>query len=202
VYGAAELYPPGPLAHDAAFAPATLYGAHKVCDEWLARVYAADWGIHSIGLRPLTVYGPGRDQGVTSSPTLGMLAAAAGRPYHIAWGGVTGYGYTEDVASAFIAAALAADDGGPAETYNLPVETADMSEVLEAIAEAVPGVAVDAEPQGLPFAAAFDATETYGRLGTIPRTRLREGISRTVDAFRQAIAEGRLDPAPILDRPA
>jgi nucleoside-diphosphate-sugar epimerase len=198
VYGPADGYPPGPLAHDAAPAPATLYGAHKLCDEWLARVYAADWGVRSIGLRPLTVYGPGRDQGVTSSPTLGMLAAAAGRPYRIGWGGKSGYVYTEDVASAFIAAALAADDGGPAETYNLPVETAGMSEVVELIQAAVPGAQVDAAEAGLPFSVAVDPDAVLARLGPLPRTPLREGIAATIATFRSAIDDGRLDAGSIL----
>lgn len=199
VYGPADQYPPGPLAHDAPPAPATLYGAHKLCDEWLARVYAADWGVRSIGLRPLTVYGPGRDQGVTSSPTVGMLAAAAGRPYHIGWGGDSGYAYAEDVASAFIAAALAADDGGPADTYNLPVETASMTEVLDLIHAAEPGARVDAAAQALPFAVAVDASAVEARLGSLPHTPLREGIASTIAIFRSAIGAGRLDPGPILD---
>ncbi len=198
VYGPADRYPPGPLAHDAPPAPATLYGAHKLCDEWLARVYAADWGVRSIGLRPLTVYGPGRDQGVTSSPTLGMLAAAAGRPYRIAWGGRSGYCYTQDVAAAFIAAALAADDGGPAETYNLPVETAEMTEVVDLIRAAAPGAEVEAGEESLPFAVAVDPEAARGRLGPLPRTPLREGVATTIATFRSAIGEGRLDPGSIL----
>lgn len=198
VYGPADRYPPGPLAHDAPPAPATLYGAHKLCDEWLARVYAADWGVRSIGLRPLTVYGPGRDQGVTSSPTVGMLAAAAGRPYHIAWGGESGYAYTGDVAAAFIAAALAADDGGPAETYNLPVQTAGITEVVDLILNAAPGAQVDAADQSLPFAVAVDPSAVLARLGPLPRTSLREGIATTIATFRSAIGDGRLDPVAIL----
>ena len=198
VYGPADRYPAGPLSHDAPPAPATLYGAHKLCDEWLARVYAADWGVRSIGLRPLTVYGPGRDQGVTSSPTLGMLAAAAGRPYHIAWGGDSGYAYTQDVAAAFIAAALAADDGGPAETYNLPVETSGMAEVVDLIRAAAPGAQVDAAEDGLPFAVAVDPSAVLARLGPLPRTSLREGIGGTIATFRSAIDDCRLDPGSIL----
>ena len=193
VYGPADLYPPGPLAHDAPPAPATLYGAHKQCDEWLARVYAADDGVRSIGLRPLTVYGPGRDQGVTSSPTQAMLAAAAGRPYRIAWGGRSGYGYVEDVAAAFIAAARAADDGGPSETYNLPVRPAEMSEVVAAIQEQVPEASITFEPGPLPFASDVDGAAVGARLGALPQTSLREGVRRTVDTFQRALAEGRLD---------
>ena len=48
--------------------PATLYGVYKAADEGIARIYSQDWNVPSIGLRPHTVYGPGRDQGLTSAP--------------------------------------------------------------------------------------------------------------------------------------
>ena len=59
--------------------PSTLYGVYKAADEGLARIYAQDWKVPSIGLRPHTVYGPGRDQGLTSAPTNAMVAAATGK---------------------------------------------------------------------------------------------------------------------------
>ena len=61
--------------------PGTLYGVYKRANEGTAHVYWADHGVASVGLRPHTVFGPGRDQGLTSAPTTAMLAAACGRPY-------------------------------------------------------------------------------------------------------------------------
>ena len=58
--------------------PSTLYGVFKRANEGTASVYAAEQGIASVGLRPHTVYGPGRDQGVTSAPTTAMLARRRG----------------------------------------------------------------------------------------------------------------------------
>ena len=62
--------------------PGTIYGVYKRANESTAAVYLAENGISSIGLRPHTVYGVGRDQGVTSAPTTAMLAAAAGVAVH------------------------------------------------------------------------------------------------------------------------
>ena len=45
-----------------------------------ARVAWETEGVASIGLRPHSVYGPGRDQGVTSKPTVAMIAAAGRAP--------------------------------------------------------------------------------------------------------------------------
>src|SRR5439155_1008808 len=67
--------------------------------------------IPSSGFRPLTVYGPGRDFGLTPDPTLAMKAAVLGRPFQIRWGGSTDLIYTEDVARALLAAAGARLDG-------------------------------------------------------------------------------------------
>src|SRR5215472_14250514 len=100
VFGAPGLYPPGPIKDDAAAHPATHYGVYKVANEETARVYWEEHRIPSSGFRPLTVYGPGRDFGLTADPTLAMKAAVLGRPFQIRWGGATDLIYTEDVARA------------------------------------------------------------------------------------------------------
>ncbi len=76
VYGSSEEYPEEMLSHDAPQRPRTHYGVYKQANEGTARIYWQDDDMSSIGLRPYTVYGPGRDQGLTSAPTKAMLAAA------------------------------------------------------------------------------------------------------------------------------
>ena len=199
VYGPAERYGAGPLADDAPAAPTTLYGAYKLADEWMSRVYGRDHGTVSIGLRGAVVYGPGRDQGLTSGPTLAMLAAAVGRPYRVAWGGAAGYHHARDVAAAFIAAARACGDGGGSATYTIPVETRSMEEVVAAIEVATGRRAeVTFDPAPLPFPSAFDASALVRRLGGVPLTPFSAGVRETVDAFRAAAAEGRLDADRLL----
>src|SRR6478735_10352310 len=77
--------------------PSTLYGVFKLANEGSAAGYFADFGVPSVGLRPHTIYGPGRDQGLTSAPTAAMLAAAAGVPYRIPYGGRSQFQYAPDV---------------------------------------------------------------------------------------------------------
>jgi UDP-glucuronate 4-epimerase len=204
VYGPPERYGAGPLPHEASPQPTTLYGAYKLADEWMAHVYRRDYGVVSIGLRGAVVYGPGRDQGLTSSPTSAMLAAAVGRPYHVDWGGVAGYHHAGDVAAAFIAAARACESGDETDTYNLPVETRSMDEVVDAIREACGGPAdVTYEPVQLPFPAAYDASALERRLGgPLPLMSLRQGVRETMETFRTAAAAGRLDADRLLRRPA
>ena len=103
VYGISEEYPEGPLSNDAPLRPRSHYGVYKHANEGTAQVYWRDEGISSIGLRPYVVYGAGRDQGMTSTPTKAMLAAAAGQPYKISYGGRYCFQYGDDTAKAFIA---------------------------------------------------------------------------------------------------
>ena len=70
-----------------------------------------------MGFRPLTVYGPGRDFGLTADPTLAMKAAVLGRKFQIRWGGRTDLIFTEDVARALSRRPAPRHDG--ARVYNL-----------------------------------------------------------------------------------
>src|SRR5262249_32700120 len=101
VFGPPEKYPSGPLADDVKLFPATHYGHFKVCNEGNAAVYFQDFGLSSIGLRPWTVYGVGRDLGMTSEPTKAIKSVALGRKYHISYGGFQDFQYVDDVAKAF-----------------------------------------------------------------------------------------------------
>ena len=127
VYGPPDLYPPGAIQHDAPHLPTTLYGVQKMADEWTARVYWQDYGLRSIGIRPYFIYGPGRDQGMSSTPTKAMASAAARRPYHISFRGTAVYQHAEDVAAASIRSARTPVDGAP--TFNLGGTVASMDDV-------------------------------------------------------------------------
>src|SRR5438128_1896800 len=117
VYDAADAEAPGAaIRHGAPGHPTTLYGVYKQANEGTARVFWQDARVSSIGLRPCIVYGIGRDQGLTSSPTQAMLAAAAGQPFHIPFGGRSDFQYADDVARMFIACARARFEG--AEIFN------------------------------------------------------------------------------------
>jgi nucleoside-diphosphate-sugar epimerase len=77
--------------------PSSHYGAYKLCTEHAAKAYWVANQIPSVGLRPLTVYGPGRDMGLTSFPTRAVAAAIKGQKFDIAFSGNTVYTYVEEV---------------------------------------------------------------------------------------------------------
>jgi nucleoside-diphosphate-sugar epimerase len=190
VYGSADMYPAGPLPNDAPIIPLTLYGVYKQADEALAKVYWQNDKIASIGVRPYTVYGPGRDQGMTSTPTVAMLSAAKGEDYHISFGGVGQYQYARDVATAVIQASRANFEG--AGCYNLGGSVAHMDDVVKYINAVVPDVKITYEPKGLNLPESLDGSafeEVVGKIDWIP---LDQGIRETIEAFKSLLAAGRL----------
>lgn len=160
-------------------APATLYGVYKLANEATARVYWADHGLASVGLRPYCVYGPGRDQGLTSTPTQAMLAAARGDPFRISFGGRTQLHYAPDVARAFVAAARTAPEG--ALVYNLGGAVVHMREVVAAIEGAAPEAAglVALDDERLPFPERLPPPIFEADL-----TPLEQGVRETIELFR------------------
>ncbi len=194
VYGVSEDYPEGPLPHDAPLRPRTHYGVYKQANEGTARVYWLDDGISSIGLRPYVVYGPGRDQGLTSSPTTAMLAATLGQSYQIPFGGRFDMQFADDVARAFIRAARVPFDG--ADVFNLRSSVVHIREIIAAIEAEVPSMRGRLSFTDVPlgFPEEMDDTPLIGALGPLPRTSLAEGTATTIATFQQAIADGRLAP--------
>ena len=101
----------GPVPNEAVGHPVTFYGVHKQACEGLARIFWQEEQVASIGIRPFIVYGPGRDSGLTASPSLAMAAAARGEDSRIAFGGRTQLQFAPDTARVFVAAARAATEG-------------------------------------------------------------------------------------------
>jgi nucleoside-diphosphate-sugar epimerase len=179
VYNAAD---PSPAPEAGGTAPTTLYGVSKLADEGMARVYAADAGLASVGLRPYVVYGPGRDQGMTSGPTAAMLAAVRGEPYTIGFTGTAQYDFAPDVARAFLLAAHA--PGERAAVYNAPGAVATIEGVVAAIHAVVPDAELSWGGDPLPFPAELESTGFDRDIAPFPRTTLADGVAATIAHFR------------------
>ena len=198
VYGGPELYPDGTLHHDSPVHPLNLYGVFKFANEGTARIYHQDWGVNSLGIRPYVLYGPGRDQGMTSTPTKAMLAAAAGRPYHISYGGSVVFQYADDCARAFIQAARAGAKGSA--VYNLGGTESAIADVVRDITRAAPASAgsITFNPAALALPPHVDGAPLEQAIGRLHWTPLAAGIDETIHIFRAAIAAGKIDVAAIL----
>src|SRR5205809_693208 len=83
VWGPEEAYGSGKLTESDPLKPSTHYGVFKQANEGNARAFYLANGISSVGLRPWTVYGVGRDRGLTADPTLAMRAVAEREAFQI-----------------------------------------------------------------------------------------------------------------------
>jgi nucleoside-diphosphate-sugar epimerase len=164
-----------------------------MANEWTAKIYWQDYNVRSVGLRPFFVYGPGRDQGVSSVPTKAMLAAAIGRPYRIAMGGTAVYQHADDVAATAIRAARTEIDGAP--VFNVGGHSVPMTGVVSAIEGAVPEAAgtISIAPDVFPIPEDVDGRPLDEALGAAYRRPFAEGVRETVAHFRRAVDEGRID---------
>jgi len=177
----------GAVAHDAVGHPSTFYGVHKQACEGLARIFWQEERVPSIGIRPFIVYGPGRDNGLTASPTLAMARAAQGESSTIAFGGRTQLQFAPDAARAFVAAARAATDG--ARVFHLGGPVVTLAETAAAIERTAPGVSVSVDEETLlPFPEEFDGSPLEQAIGPIGWTPLAAGVERTIERLRAAAA--------------
>jgi nucleoside-diphosphate-sugar epimerase len=188
VYGHPSRYDVDVVPPDAPRLPETLYGVFKVANEDSAGVYWQDHQVPSIGLRPYTIYGPLRDQGLTSQPTLAIEAAVRDERYNIEYGGVSSYQFAPDVARLFIMSARAEPSG--ADVYSLRGDIVPMDEFVGAINDVTGAAGVTHGDRGLPFPSGADDGPLRERFGDVPHTLLREAIAITAEFFRERERDG------------
>jgi UDP-glucuronate 4-epimerase len=181
----------GPSGRDV---PQTLYGVYKRANEETAVRFYDDYGVSSLGLRPHTVYGPARDQGLTSAPTVAMLAAAARVRYEIPFGGRLQFQYLPDVAESFVRASELEYRGASVHTLDGP--SVAVEEVVELI-EAASGVArgtITWSGEPLPFPGEADGTSFVELLGGSVNRPLADGVADAIARFRRLLGRGLVAP--------
>ncbi len=186
VWGPMSAYEDRKLNEDDPLKPATHYGVFKQCNEGNARAFYHQNGISSIALRPWTVYGPGRDTGLTADPTLAMQSLAQGKPFHIRTGGRMDLQYVEDIAGAFLACLFSKQEG--AHVFNVAGDIVEMSELISIFESIRPGASqlITAGGPEVPVAYQMDDSQLRELVPDIPRTSLVDGIRKTVDFFEKS----------------
>ncbi len=173
----------GPLAEDAALAPATLYGAAKAATGMAARAGAGALGLSLAWARPFFCYGPGEAEGRLFGDLIRGLAA--GQPVDCTDGlQCRDFLMTGDLGGA-LAALLASPVTGPvnlASGQALPVR-----EVILTLASALGRadlVRLGARPRPAddPPVIAADVTRLTVEVGFQPRHDLRSGVLATLRA--------------------
>jgi len=183
-----------PLTEQDPTLPRTHYGVFKQTNENNARVFYHADGISNVGIRPWTVYGVGRDGGLTADATTAIKALALGRPYQIRLSGFMDLQYVADVAETFIRSALAGLEG--AFVFNLAGTIIRMNDYIAMLDRLRPGAAALITAQGpqVPVSYRMDDSALHSKIPGIPKTPLEEGVRRTLELFEALNREGRLNP--------
>ena len=123
-----------------------------------------------------------------------MLAAAAGVPYHIKFGGSALLTYAPDCSAAFIAAARAAMASGDAVCCNVPGRRIPVPELIGLIEHVLPAakglITHEAAPLRVPALLEDPTIETV--VGELPDTPIEKGVRETIEHFDSALRAGVL----------
>jgi nucleoside-diphosphate-sugar epimerase len=192
VWGPGEAYPDRPLSEDYQPMPATHYGVFKQANEGNARVFYTAHGISSVGLRPWTVYGVGRDSGLTADPTLAIRSLALDQPFQIRLSGFMDLQYVDDVADTFIRCLLSDLEG--AHVFNLAGDVISMDDFISTLEQIRPGASklITAAGPQVPVAFRMDDSQLHQKVSGVIKTPLVAGVEQTLSIFSRLRAQGAI----------
>lgn len=196
VYGPRSVYPPGRVPTLAEPHPVNVYGAWKLAGEQISRFFCEDSGTATLCLRPGVLFGPGRDAGLTSSPTTAMKCVALGIPYEIPFRSRQDYLYAPDVGAAFGTAVIEPFDGYG--VFTLPSRTVDTEQILKSLhqAAAALGIAerfrITIGNSEVPFICDLEFDSFLTAFPGVPCTTLDLAVHQSLENFMDKVERGWL----------
>ncbi len=201
VYGPRANYPGGRVQMLAEPQPVNVYGTWKLAGESLARFFHQDTGVATISLRPGVLFGPGRDVGLTSSPTTAIKCVALGLPYEIPFRSRQDYQYAPDVGAAVGHATLQPCAGYG--VFTLPGQSLDTQAIvseLKIVAEQLGvGEAFQITIGGdeVPFICDLESEPFCKAFPNTSPTPLREALRQSLQVYLDQANRGWLTPESV-----
>ena len=171
--------------------PRTHYGVYKLCNEGNARIYFQDHNISSIGLRPLTVYGVGREVGLTSDVTKAIKASILGIKFNIGYTNTTLFHYVEDMANLFIKSSHVLYNKPGYYHCNIKGNTMKVQEFVKILNDIIPEskelITIKHDAITLPFPDTMKQSNLDKLFGSngVSVTPVKHAILKTVDIFKK-----------------
>ena len=196
VYGPRASYPGPRVAMLAEARPVNVYGVWKLAGEHLCRLFHEETGISTICLRPGVLFGPGRDAGLTASPTTAMKSVALGLPYTIPFYSRQDYMFAPDVGAAFGHCTLGPFQGEG--VFTLPGHTSDSANLVDLIRAAADELGIRDRfmikigDQSVPFICDLDYQPFCNAFPNVPQTELARAIRRSIEVFIDQAERGWL----------
>ena len=188
VYGPRASYPGPRVPMDAEPNPVNVYGIWKLASEHLCNLFAMETSVPTLSLRPAVLYGPGRDLGLTSTPTTAMKYAAIGKPYEIPFCTKQDYCFAPDVGAAFGHALMRPFVGYGA--FTLPATTVAMPELVESMGNAATSLGIGESFQishgddEVPFICDLEYEPFTTAFPEVPHTSIADGLRKSLEVFR------------------
>lgn len=196
VYGPRASYAEARVPMLAEPQPVNVYGVWKLAGEQLAKIFWQETGVPTICLRPGVLFGPGRDAGLTSSPTTAMKCVALGMPYEIPFRTRQDYLYAPDVGAAVGAALLGAFDGYG--VFTLPSRTLETREIVEAMQQAATELGLQEQfhirvgQEEVPFICDLDFEPFQKQFPGVAHTPIQQALRESLEVFQDQVRRGWL----------
>jgi len=183
--------------------PISPYAATKKACEALAYTYSHLYGLNTSGLRFFTVYGPRGRPDMAIFKFIDKIYNGVAIDQYGDGNSMRDYTYIEDIVSGVIGAL---DNPRKYEIYNLgngnPVNLLEMIKIMEE------SLGIEAKRNYLPMQAGdvdltcADISHAQEVIGYKPKTRLREGIEKTVKWYKEEYVVQKLSTSAELEVPS
>jgi nucleoside-diphosphate-sugar epimerase len=196
IYGPRAAYPAGRVPMLAAPQPVNVYGAWKLAGEHISKLFWEDTDVPTLSLRPGVLYGPGRDAGLTASPTTAMKRLALGLPFEIPFRTRQDYQYAPDVGGAVGAAVLAPFDGYG--VFTLPGRTLETREIVDVLRRVAGDLGLAGQfnitvgEAEVPFICDLDYEPFTAAFPNVPHTPLKQALRGSLEVFLDQARRGWL----------
>ena len=190
--------------HVACLGPRACYDESKRLGETLCQIYAQQFGVHAMIIRPFNVYGPGMQ--ATDYRVLPNFAAriAMGQPLEVYGTGkqTRTYCYVADAIGGFLRVLL---HGRAGEPYNIgnPVGECSVNDLALTIAGIHAGVTAEIKPHPASYPAdepnrrCPNISKAATELGYAPRIGLEDGLKRFFDWALSVYPRGEREAPPV-----
>ena len=176
--------------------PVNVYGVWKLAGEQMSRLFCMETGIPTVSLRPGVLFGPGRDAGLTSTPTTAMKCMALEVPYEIPFRSRQDYLYAPDVGAAFGNAAMAPFTGYG--VFTLPGHSVETAEIVDTMRRAAAETGLGASfgittgTDDVPFICDLEYEPFLQAFPDTPHTPLANAIQQSLEVFKMQRERGWL----------
>jgi nucleoside-diphosphate-sugar epimerase len=196
VYGPRAAYPTARVPMLAEPQPVNVYGVWKLAGESLSRFFCEETGVPTICLRPGVLFGPGRDAGLTSTPTTAIKCVALDLPYEIPFRSRQDYLFAPDVGAAVGNAVLESFAGYG--VFTLPARTLDTVQIVESLRRVAEDLGVIDQfkitigDQAVPFICDLEYEAFCRAFPKVPHTALDQALRQSLEVFVDQVRRGWL----------